>query len=88
MTTAILRRAGLTLAVAATLQGCQSTPTTSSIAQLYQRPAERSLIEGIRLYDGGEFEHSEAALHAAIAANLSDPRGKAIARHSSTGEEP
>jgi hypothetical protein len=65
------------VAVAA-LQGCQSTPATSSIAQLYQRPAERALVDGIRLYDSGEFERSEAALHAAIAANLSDPRDVAF----------
>jgi hypothetical protein len=73
-----LRRAALAVAVAA-LPGCQSTPATSSIAQLYQRPAERALVDGIRLYDSGEFERSEAALHAAIAANLSDPRDVAFA---------
>ena len=73
-----LRRAALAIAVAA-LPGCQSTPATSSIAQLYQRPAERALVDGIRLYDNGEFERSEAALHAAIAANLSDPRDVAFA---------
>jgi hypothetical protein len=73
-----LRRAALAVAVAA-LPGCQSTPATSSIAQLYQRPAERALVDGIRLYDNGEFERSEAALHAAIAANLSDPRDVAFA---------
>jgi hypothetical protein len=73
-----LRRAALAVAVAA-LPACQSTPPTSSIAQLYQRPAERALVDGIRLYDSGEFERSEAALHAAIAANLSDPRDAAFA---------
>jgi hypothetical protein len=61
------------------LYGCQTPPATSSIAQLYQRPAERALVDGIRLYDNGEFERSEAALHAAIAANLSDPRDVAFA---------
>jgi hypothetical protein len=74
-----LLRAALTVAGAAALHGCQSPPTSSSIAQLYQRPAERALVEGIRLYDNGEFERSEAALHAAIAANLSDPRDVAFA---------
>ncbi len=68
------------VAGAAALQGCQSTtPATASIAQLYQRPAERALVDGIRLYDSGEFERSEASLHAAIAANLSDPRDVAFA---------
>lgn len=78
MSATILRRAALAVAVAA-LPGCQSTPATFSIAQLYQRPAERALVDGIRLYDNGEFERSEAALHAAIAANLSDPRDVAFA---------
>jgi hypothetical protein len=79
VSTATLRRAGLAVAAAAALQGCQTTPPTSSIAQLYQRPAERALVDGIRLYDSGEFERSEAALHAAIAGNLSDPRDVAFA---------
>jgi hypothetical protein len=79
--TATSRRAAVAaaVAVAAALQGCQSTPKTSSIAALYQRPAERALVDGIRLYDGGEFEHSEASLRAALAANLSDPRDVAFA---------
>ena len=81
MRAATLRRAAVAAAVAAAaaLQGCQSTPKTSSIAELYQRPAERALVDGIRLYDGGEFEHSEASLRAALAANLSDPRDVAFA---------
>jgi hypothetical protein len=79
ISTGALRRIGLVLVGAAALQGCESTPTTSSIAQLYQRPAERALVDGIRLYDGGEFERSEAALHAAIAANLADRRDVAVA---------
>lgn len=72
------RRIALILAAAAALQACQSAPTTASITELYQRPAERSLIEGIRLYDSGEFERSEAALHAAINAKLSDRRDVAV----------
>jgi|GraSoiStandDraft_60_1057301.scaffolds.fasta_scaffold268537_2 hypothetical protein len=79
MTLTALWRIGLVVAGAGALQACQSTPPTSSIAQLYQRPAERSLVDGIRLYDGGEFEHSEAALHMAIAANLADRRDVAVA---------
>jgi hypothetical protein len=79
VSTAALRCAALAVAGAALLQGCQSTPPTSSIAQLYQRPAERALVDGVRLYDSGEFEHAEVALHAALAANLSDPRDVAFA---------
>jgi hypothetical protein len=62
------------------LAGCQSTPTEPpSIARLYQRPAERALIDGIRLYDSAEFERAEASLHAALAANLSSQRDVAVA---------
>jgi len=79
MTLTALWRIGLVVAGAGALQACQSTPPTSSIAQLYQRPAERSLVDGIRLYDSGEFERSEAALHKAIDANLADRRDVAVA---------
>ena len=40
MTLTALWRIGLVVAGAGALQACQSTPPTSSIAQLYQRPAE------------------------------------------------
>jgi hypothetical protein len=72
-------RIGLMLAAVATLQACQSTPATASIAQLYQRPAEQALVEGIRLYDSGEFERAEASLHAAISGRLADRRDVAAA---------
>jgi hypothetical protein len=74
-----LRRAALVLAGTALLQACQSTPPTASIAQLYQRPAERALVDGIRLYEGGEFERAEATLRAAVAAGLADHRDLAAA---------
>jgi len=76
---AALWRAALIVIGAAVLHGCQSAPQTPSIALLYQRPAERALIDGIRLYDSGEFERAEASLHAAIGANLSDHRDVAVA---------
>jgi len=47
--------AALLLVSASVLTACQSTPTTPSIAQLYQRPAERALVDGMRLYEGGGF---------------------------------
>jgi hypothetical protein len=75
-----LLRATLVVAGAAALPACQSTPPpTTSIAQLYQRPAERALVDGIRLYDSGEFERSEASLRTAIANHLADPRDVAVA---------
>lgn len=79
MSWAALRGAALALIGASALQGCQTPPQTASISQLYQRPAERALIDGIRFYDSGDFEHAEASFHSAIAANLSDPRDVAVA---------
>jgi hypothetical protein len=79
MNAAAGRRIALMLAAAAVLQACQSAPQTASIAELYQRPAERSLIEGIRLYDSGEFDRAETALHTAINNRLADPRDVSVA---------
>ena len=72
-------RLAAALACAAIVPACEPTPATTSIAELYQRPAERALVDGIRLYDGGEFERAEATLRAAVAGNLTDHRDEAIA---------
>ncbi len=69
----------LWLAGAAALAGCQTTPPTASIAQLYQRPAERALVDGMRQYESGDFERAEMTLHASLAAGLADPRDVAVA---------
>ncbi len=79
MSAASRLRLALALACAAIVPACEPTPATTSIAELYQRPAERALVDGIRLYDGGEFERAEATLRAAVAANLTDRRDQAIA---------
>jgi Tfp pilus assembly protein PilF len=54
-------------------------PATQSIVALYQRPAERSLIDGMRLYEEGSFERAESSLRAALAQGLSDPHDAATA---------
>lgn len=66
-------------AIAAVLGACQAPPTTTSIAALYQRPAERALIDGLRLYEGGEFQKAEASLSAAVTGGLADPHDVAVA---------
>jgi hypothetical protein len=63
----------------AALAGCQTEPPTTSIAQLYQRPAERALIDGLRQYEGGEFQKAEASLSSAVSTGLGDPRDVAVA---------
>jgi len=52
---------------------------TASIAALYLRPAERSLIEGIRLYEDAVFDRAEAALRQALSEGLADGRDQAAA---------
>lgn len=78
----------LPAAVALLLAACETipppgaataAPPTTSIATLFLRPAERALIEGIRLYEEASFERAEAMLQQALAAGLADRRDRAIA---------
>lgn len=89
-----MKRGALAAAAAAALLGaCQTPPpppapappspppptASASIAALYQRPAERSLVEGIRLYEEASFERAEAALRRALSEGLADRRDQAVA---------
>ncbi|MCS6944541.1 MAG: TssQ family T6SS-associated lipoprotein [Sutterellaceae bacterium] len=67
------------------LAACESLPPspiapTASIAALYQRPAERALIDGLRHYEDGQFARAEESLRSALALGLADPRDVATAR--------
>jgi hypothetical protein len=67
------------------LAACETTPqipphaATQSIVALYQRPAERALINGMRLYEDGSFERAETAVRSALTQGLADPRDTAVA---------
>jgi tetratricopeptide (TPR) repeat protein len=84
--TAWWRRA-IVAPLAATLAACETfappppppAPPTASIAALYLQPAERSLVDGIRLYEEASFDRAEAALRQALAGGLDDPRDRAVA---------
>lgn len=81
------------LAVALALSACQSlqpapeppterpseTAPTTSIASLYQQPAERSLIDGIRWYEDAAFPRAETSLRQALDQGLADRHDRAIA---------
>lgn len=56
-----------------------ATPPTVSAVALYRRPAERSLIDGIRLYEEASFERAEQALRSALRQGLADRRDQAAA---------
>jgi len=54
-------------------------PPPVGLAELMERPAERALVEGIRLYDNGQYPGAEAALQRALAAGLVSARDRASA---------
>ena len=80
-------RSAIALLLAATLSACETfapppspaPPPTASIAALYLQPAERSLVEGIRLYEEASFDRAEAALRKSLSEGLADPRDQAVA---------
>jgi hypothetical protein len=72
-----------TVAALALLSAC-GTPTapphsSTGLVDLMERPGERALLDGMRLYDDGQYPASEAALQRALAANLRSPRDRAVA---------
>lgn len=54
-------------------------PAPVGLAELMERPAERALVEGIRLYDNAQYPAAEAALQRALAAGLVSVRDQASA---------
>jgi Tfp pilus assembly protein PilF len=55
------------------------SPPPSGLAELMEQPAERSLIEGIRAYDDGQYVQAEAALRRALSEGLRSRRDQATA---------
>lgn len=82
-----LRSALLPPLAALLLAACQSLAPTPApepapsvnAARLYQQPAERALLDGIRLYEEAAFGRAEQSLRAALREGLSDPRDVAAA---------
>jgi len=66
-------------AAAALLAGCVPPPPPSGLAEVIDRPAERSLLAGIRAYDDAQYPEAEASLKKALAGNLASPRDRATA---------
>jgi Tfp pilus assembly protein PilF len=77
----------LVLLAAALLAACAAPPPPApppppppvGLAELMERPAERALVEGIRLYDNGQYEGAEAALQRALSSGLASARDQASA---------
>jgi len=79
-------RTGVCLLLAFGLAACETTPPPpppppppQSIVLLYQRPAERALINGMRQYEEGSFERAESLLRLALDKGLVDARDNATA---------
>ena len=77
-----LRLAGaLVLALLSACLGACAVPepTTVSVAELLQRPAEHALASGLRSYEDGAFDAADKSLHDALSKGLRDPRDIAVA---------
>ena len=65
--------------VALVLVACASPPPPTGVAELLDRPAERALLSGLRLYDDAQYPEAEKALSKALRLKLASPRDRAIA---------
>jgi hypothetical protein len=84
----IVRRVAVAIGVAA-LAGCAAferpppppptPPPTISIARLYEQPAERAFINGMRFYEDGQYERAELMFKRSLSEGLSDRRDVAAA---------
>jgi tetratricopeptide (TPR) repeat protein len=76
--------------LAAALGGCAAfapppppppaPPPTISIARLYEKPAERAFVNGLRYYEEGQYERAEALLKRSLSEGLRDPNDVAVAQ--------
>ncbi|MFN0184955.1 MAG: TssQ family T6SS-associated lipoprotein [Aquabacterium sp.] len=68
----------------ALLSACVTTQPPAAapmagVSELAERPAERALLAGMRLYDEAMYAQSERALRQALGAGLQSPRDRAAA---------
>jgi hypothetical protein len=55
-------------------------PPSISIARLYEQPAERAFINGLRYYEEGQYERAEVLLKRSLADGLHDRNDVAVAQ--------
>ncbi len=74
---------GLAIASAALLGACVATQPPAAapvgVSELMDRPAERSLMSGMRLYDEAQYAQSERALRQSLSTGLLSARDRATA---------
>ena len=64
------------------LAGCCVQPPTEApvgVMDLYQRPAEKALLGGMRSYDDGQYAEAEKSFNAALGAGLTSTKDRAAA---------
>ena len=69
----------LLAASALVLSACVSPPPATGVAEVMDRPAERALLSGLRLYDDALYPEAEKALIEALRLKLASPRDRATA---------
>jgi Tfp pilus assembly protein PilF len=67
------------LCVTAWLAGCAAPSAAPSVADAFDKPAERNLLLGLRAYDEAQYPEAERALGEALRLQLSTPRDRATA---------
>ena len=72
-------------AVAVLAGGCAIAPVpapappAASVARLYEQPAEREFVDGLRLYEDGQYERAETSFRRALSDGLKNPYDVAMA---------
>ena len=74
-----MTRRRLAFGAAALLLGGCAVPPTVGLSEVLQRPAERSLLNGLRAYEEGQYAQAERDLQKALAAGLASPKDRAMA---------
>ena len=73
-------RLRVALASAALLGACvQAPPAPVGVVDVSARPAERSLLAGLKAYDDAQYESAERLFRDALGAGLASPRDRAEA---------
>jgi Tfp pilus assembly protein PilF len=75
-----LTRSGLLLSTSLILLAACAVPAPEAgLMVVLDRPAERTLLEGMRAYDDGQYAVAETSLRQALALTLAHPRDQAVA---------
>lgn len=68
------------LMLALALAGCATpAPPATGLSEVIERPAERSLLAGIRAYDDASYAQAEQALSTSLQTGLVSPKDRATA---------